>query len=127
MLNYEHLGVRHACVRKLRILCQTAITVAQSSFSFLAFNIDSLVRSKTRKPRRMSFRGFSNPSLPFCTIPKTENSEIITSDFSLKHFDQTMSTLIKLPRFSSSEFFILHHTQNGKLGVGKTLTLIKIR
>ena len=92
-------------------------TVAQSSFSFLAFNIDSLVRSKTRKPRRMSFRGFSTPCFPFCTTPKTENSKMKTSDFSLKHFDQTMSTLIKLPKFSSSDFFILHHTQNGKLGV----------
>ena len=101
-------------------------TVAQSSFSFLAFNIDSLVRSKTRKPRRMSFRGFSTRSeFSICTIPKTENSEMKASDFSLKHFDQTMSTLIKLPRFSSSQFFILHYTQNGKLGVGKTRSLIR--
>ena len=52
----------------------------------------------------MSFRGFSIPSFPFCTIPKTENSEMKSLDFSLNHFDQTMSTLIKLPRFSSSEF-----------------------
>ena len=36
--------------------------------------------------------------------------QLKTSECSLRHFDQT-------PRFSNSEFSILHYTQNGKLGV----------
>ena len=44
----------------------------------------------------------------FDTIPKTENSELKTLEFSLRHFDQTR-------RFSNSELFILHYTQNGTL------------
>ena len=42
------------------------------------------VRSKTRssrKSQRIFFRGFSTPSFPFCTISKTENSEMKTSEF----------------------------------------------
>ena len=64
---------------------------------------------KTRKPRRISFPRFSTPSFPFCTIPKTENSEMKTSECCFKRFHQT-------PSFSNSEFSILHCTQNGKLG-----------
>ena len=64
---------------------------------------------KTRKPRRISFRRFSTPSFPFCTISKTENSEMKTSECCFKPFYQT-------PSFSNSEFSILHYTQNGKLG-----------
>ena len=52
-----------------------------------------------------SFPRFSTPSFPFCTIPKTENSELKTSEFSLHHYNQLT------PRFSSSEFSILHYTQ----------------
>ena len=55
------------------------------------------------------FRTFSIPSFPFFTIPKTENSEMKTSEFFLRHFDQ-------MSRFSKSEFSILHVTENGKLG-----------
>ena len=72
----------------------------------------STVRSKTgssRETSRIFFRGFSTPRFPFCTIPETENSEMKPRSFSLKHFDQT-------PRFSNSEFSVLHYTQNGKLG-----------
>ena len=43
------------------------------------------------------FLDFSTLSFPFCTIPKTENSEFKTSS---RHFDQT-------PRFSKSEVFQL--------------------
>ena len=56
---------------------------------------------KTRKPRRISFPRFFTPSFSFGTIPKTENSELKTSEFSPRHFDQTR-------RFSNSELFILH-------------------
>ena len=66
---------------------------------------------KTRKPRRISFLRFSTPSFPFCTMTKTENSEMKTSECCFKPFYQTRS-------FSNSEFSILHYTQNGKLGVG---------
>ena len=52
---------------------------------------------KTRKPRRISFPRFSTPSFPFCTLPKTENSEMKTSECSFKPFYQT-------PSFSNSEF-----------------------
>ena len=61
---------------------------------------------KTRKPRRISFPRFFTPSFSFGTIPKTENSELKTSEFSPRHFDQTR-------RFSNSELFILHYTQTG--------------
>ena len=60
--------------------------------------------SEARKPRRISFPRFSTPSFPFCTIPKTENSEMKTSECCFKLF---------LP---NPEFSILHCTQNGKLG-----------
>ena len=64
------------------------------------------------------FPRFSTPSFPFCTIPKTENSEMKTSEFSFKPFNQT-------PSFSNSEFSVLGIVQNGKLGVGKTRSLVK--
>ena len=67
-------------------------------------------RSKTRKPRRISFLRFFTPSFSFGTIPKTENSELKTSEFSLRHYYQSL-------RFSNSEFSILYCIQNGKLGV----------
>ena len=57
------------------------------------------------------FRGFSTPSFPFRTLPKTKNSEMKAMGFSLWHFDQT-------PRFSNSEFPILHCTLNQKLKTG---------
>ena len=74
------------------------------------------------------FFRYSSPSFPFCTIPKTENSELKTSEFSLRHFDQILrffnSEFLILhymhydqtPRFSNSEFSILHYIQNQKLG-----------
>ena len=76
------------------------------------FRAKSKTRSsrKTRKPRRISFPRFFTPSFPFGTIPKTENSELKTSEFSLRHFGRTR-------RFSNSELSILHNAQNGKLGV----------
>ena len=74
---------------------------------------------KTRKPRRISFPRFSTPSFPFCTIPKTENSEMKTSECCFKPFYQT-------PSFSNSEFSILHYTQNGKLGVGNVGVFSKV-
>ena len=55
------------------------------------------------------FSEVSTPSFPFYTIPKTENSELKTSEFSLQHYDQT-------PRFSNYEFSILHYTENEKTG-----------
>ena len=61
---------------------------------------------KIRKPRRISFPRFSTPSVPFCTIPKTENSELKTSEFSLRHYDQTR-------RFSTSEFSTLKTENSG--------------
>ena len=108
-------------------------------------------RSKTRssrktwKPQRISFPRFSTPSFPFCTIPKTENSEMKTSECCFKPFYQTPSfsnsefsilhctqngkpemktsessfkPFYQTPSFSNSEFSILHYTQNGELGVG---------
>ena len=42
-----------------------------------------VARSKTRssrKSRKLLFQGYSPPSFPFCTIPKTENSEMKTSE-----------------------------------------------
>ena len=63
------------------------------------------------KTSEFSLRQFDQtPSFLFCTILKTENLELKTSEFSLQHYDQT-------PRFSNSEFSLLHHTENGKLGV----------
>ena len=38
-----------------------------------------VARSKTRTSE-LFFRGYSPPSFPFCTIPKTEDSEIKTSE-----------------------------------------------
>ena len=49
----------------------------------------------------------SPPRLPFCTIPKTENSEMKTSGFSLRHFDQTLRYFDQTPRFSTFEFSVL--------------------
>ena len=64
-------------------------------------------------------RVFPTPSFPFCTIPKTENSEMKTSECSFKPFYQT-------PSFSNSEFSILHYTQNEKLGVGNLGVFSKV-
>ena len=59
---------------------------------------------KTRKPRRISFPRFSTPSFPFCTIPKTENSETKTSECCLKPFYQTPSfPFCTIPKTEKSE------------------------
>ena len=60
-----------------------------------------------------------NSEFSFCTFPKTENSEMKTSECSFKPFYQTSS-------FSNSEFSILHYTQNGKLGVGNLGVFSKV-
>ena len=114
------------------------------------------VLGKTRKPRRISFPRFSTPGFPFCSIPKTENSELKTSEFSLRFTRTTIfllncvtsRILIKLRvfqhrdfvfalypkqknrRWKTSEFDLiitfLSVVQNGKLGVGKPQSLIKV-
>ena len=65
--------------------------------------------SENSETSENQFPRFSTPSFPFCTIPKTENSGMKTSERCFKPFYQT-------PSFASSEFSILHYTQNGKLG-----------
>ena len=59
------------------------------------------------------------PSFPFYTIPKTENSELKTSEFSLRQFDQTQS-------FSNSELSILHHTETENSEVTRTTIFLKL-
>ena len=99
---------------------------------------------KTQKPRRISFPRLSTSGFSFCTIPKTENSELKTSELSLKHFDKVRAfppprfpffTILKIQnsesktsefsvrhydqtlRISNSVLSSLHYSQNGKLGV----------
>ena len=99
---------------------------------------------KTRKPRRISFPRLSTSGFSFCTIPKTVNSELKTSELSLRYFDKLRAfptpsfpffTILKTqnselktsefslrhydqtPRISNSELSILHYPQNGKLKV----------
>ena len=86
---------------------------------------------RNTRPQRISFPRFSTPSFPFCSIPKTENSELRTSEFSRRftrttifftklcnsgggggrcnftHFDQTPSFLT--PRF---RFCAIPQTEN---------------
>ena len=64
------------------------------------------------------FRGFS---LKFPIWHNTQHRKLglKTSECSLRHFDQT-------PRFSNSEFSILHYTQNGKLGVENLRVFYKV-
>ena len=71
---------------------------------------------KTRKPRRISFPRFSTPSFPFCTIPKTEKSELKTSEICSEVVSSNSEVLWSNPEVFNSDFSILHHTQNGKLG-----------
>ena len=95
---------------------------------------------KTWKSQRISFLRFSTLSFPFCTIPKTENSEMKTLECCFKPIYQTLGfpfctipktensemktsecsfkPFYQTPSFSNSKFSILHYTQNGKLGVG---------
>ena len=99
---------------------------------------------KTQKPHRISFPRLSTSGFLFCTIPKTVNSELKTSELSLRHFDKVRAfptpsfpffTILKTqnpelktsefslrhydqtPRISSSELSILHYAQKRKLGV----------
>ena len=67
-------------------------------------------------------RVFPTPSFPFCTIPKMENSELETSEFSLR-FTRTAIFF----NYLNSEFSILHYTQNRKLRDGKPQSLIRRR
>ena len=73
------------------------------------------------------FEVSSPPRLPFCTIPKTENSKMKTSGFSLRHFDQTLRYFDQTPRFSIFEVSVWGIVQKRNLEVGKTRSLIKIR
>ena len=83
------------------------------------------MRSKTRsfrkfrKPWRIFFPRYFPPSFPFFTIPKTENSEMKTSGFSLRHFDQTLRYFDQTPMFSIFEFSVWGIVQKQNLGVGK--------
>ena len=64
-----------------------------------------MARSKTRssrKPRRISFPRFSTPSFPFCTIPKTENSELKTLEICTEVVSSNSEVL-----WSNSEVFQL--------------------
>ena len=87
-------------------------------FSTSGFSFCTIPKSKNSELKTSEFslrhfdkfRAFPTPSFPFFTILKTQNSELKTSEFSLRHYDQT-------PRISNSELSILHHTENGKLGV----------
>ena len=75
------------------------------------------VRLKTwssRKHRRTFVQGFSTLSFQFCAITKTKSSEMKTSEFFPRHFDQTVRYFDQTLSFSSSEFSILHYTKNGK-------------
>ena len=75
-----------------------------------------MARSKTRssrktwKPRRISFPRFSTPSFPFCTIPKTENSEMKTSECCSSLF--TKLRVFPTPSFP---FCTIPKTENLKL------------
>ena len=57
---------------------------------------------KTRKPRRISFPRFSTPSFPFCTVPKTEKSELKTSEICSEVVSSNSEVL-----WSNSEVFQL--------------------
>ena len=64
------------------------------------------VLGKLGNLRESVFRGFQLQVFRFVLYPcKTENSELKTSEFSLRHYNQLT------PRFSNSEFSVLHHTQ----------------
>ena len=64
------------------------------------------VLGKLGNLRESVFRGFQLQVFRFVLYPcKTENSELKTSEFSLRHYNQLT------PRFSNSEFSILHYTQ----------------
>ena len=71
-------------------------------------------RSKTRKPRRISFPRFSTPE--FSILHYTQNGKL---------GDENLGVLFQafLP---NSEFSILHYTQNGKLGVGNLGVLSEV-
>ena len=57
---------------------------------------------KTRKPRRISFPRFSTLSFPFCTILKTEKSELKTSEICSEVVSSNSEVL-----WSNSEVFQL--------------------
>ena len=102
----------------------------------------------------IKLQGFPTQSFPVCTVPKTENLELKTSEYSLRfirttillielcnyntlqviwYFDQSHFVQYKLalthfeqtPSFSNSELSFLHYTQNWKLGEGKPRSVIK--
>ena len=66
--------------------------------------------SENSETSRISFPRFFTPSFPFCTIPKTENSELKTLEFS-------QGTLIKLGAFPtrSFPFCTILKTENSEL------------
>ena len=101
---------------------------------------------RNTRPQRISFPRFSAPSFPFCSIPKTENSEFslrfnLTTIFllncvtsriltKLRSFVFALYPIPKTRRWKTSEFDLIitvfSVVQNGKLGVGKPRRLIKV-
>ena len=83
-------------------------------FQLPVFHFALYSKRKTRrwKPRSAvsslftKLRVFPTPSLPFCTIPKTENSELETSEFSLMFTGTAIffNYLIKLRGFPTPSF-----------------------
>ena len=134
-----------ALIRRRQLLSAIFIFQSLSSTCF-ANNY-----TKDRRGRKLGVLGklgtsenrFSTPSFPFCTIPRTEKSEMKTSgavsslftklrafptpsfpfctipkteNSELKTSECSFKPFYQPPSFSNSEFSILHCTQNGKLG-----------
>ena len=95
------------------------LSVDKTNLIFVYNSIDP-VRSKTqssrktRRHQRISFPRFSTLSFPFCTIPKTENSEMKTSECSFKPF-------YKLRAFPtlSVPFCTIPKTENSEMKTSK--------
>ena len=95
----------------------------------LTVQVRSKIRSswKSRKPRRIFFRGFPLRVFHFALYPKPKTRRRKPWRFSLRHFDQTLRYFDQTPRFSISEFSVWRIAQKRNLGVGKTRSLIKMR
>ena len=105
-------GRKLGVLGKLGNFRESVSEVFNSEFSILLYTQNEKLGDENLGVLFQAFtklRVLPTPSFPFCTIPKTENLEMKTSECSFKHFYQT-------PSFSNSEFSILHYTQNGKLG-----------
>ena len=90
----KSLILRHASDVRNLIITVHNCSLKLSGHGMNSCEVESSEFLENMETSENIFPTFSTPSFPFCTIPKTEKSELL-----FWHFDQTLRCLIRLRGF----------------------------